>query len=109
MPQFVIHLLMWPLKSGHLYTVDFRKTPKMWYFIKIRQVGAEIFHEDGRTDGQTYVHDEAFSNFAPQNVSRTKSPYYDTNLMQWDSRYERYLILNPLPFSPVPVAARSKA
>ena len=35
--------------------------------MKIRSVGAEFFHADGRTDGQTDIHDEvtiAFRNFA---------------------------------------------
>ena len=31
--------------------------------MKIRPVGAELFHEDGRTDGWTDSHDEAHSHF----------------------------------------------
>jgi hypothetical protein len=32
-------------------------------FIKIRQVGAQLFHADRRTDGRTERHDEANSRF----------------------------------------------
>ena len=32
--------------------------------MKIRLVEAELFHEDGRTDGQTERHDEANSRFS---------------------------------------------
>jgi len=32
--------------------------------IKIRPVGAELFHVDGRTDGRTDRHDEANSRFS---------------------------------------------
>jgi len=36
------------------------KYKKKSYFVKIRPVGAELFHADGRTDG----HDEANSRFS---------------------------------------------
>jgi hypothetical protein len=32
--------------------------------MKIRTVGAELFHADGRMDGQTNGHDEANSRFS---------------------------------------------
>jgi len=31
--------------------------------MEIRPVGAEVFHEDGQTDGRTDTDDEAFRNF----------------------------------------------
>jgi hypothetical protein len=48
-----------------------KKPPQMWNFMKIRPVGAKLFHAgvracgptDGRTDGQTDRHDEANSRF----------------------------------------------
>jgi len=53
---------------GVLCSLDFldilSKNTKIWKFIKIRPVGAEIFHENGRKDGLTYVHDEANSRFS---------------------------------------------
>jgi hypothetical protein len=33
-------------------------------FIKICPVGTELFHGDGRTDGQTDTHDEAYTGFS---------------------------------------------
>ena len=52
--------------------IDFRKTLKISIFMKIRPVGAELFHADGQTDG----HDDlifARRNFAnePKNVNIT--------------------------------------
>jgi hypothetical protein len=38
----------------------FLKNPQISNFIKLRPVGAELFHADGRTDG----HDEAISRFS---------------------------------------------
>jgi len=32
--------------------------------MKIRPVGTELFHTDGRTDGRTDIHDEANSRFS---------------------------------------------
>jgi len=33
--------------------------------MKIRPVGAELFHADGQTDGRTDTHDETNSRFSP--------------------------------------------
>jgi len=41
----------------------FSKNTQISNFIKIRPVGAELFHADGRLDGQTDRHDEANSRF----------------------------------------------
>jgi len=35
------------------YLGRFFKKPQIWYFTKIRPVGAEFIHEDGRADGRT--------------------------------------------------------
>ena len=48
-----------------------KKYPQISNVIKIRPLGAELFHEDGRTDGQTDMTKQivAFGSFAkaPQN------------------------------------------
>ena len=36
-----------------IISTDFRKILKYQFFMKIRPVGAELFHGDGRTDGRT--------------------------------------------------------
>jgi len=50
---------------------DFRKKSLILNFVKIRPVGAELFHADGRTDMKLIA---AFRNFvnAPKNGSRRK-------------------------------------
>jgi hypothetical protein len=49
------------------------KNTQILNFIKIRAVGAELFHENRwRTDGQTLTNDTANSSF-PQFTERTKS------------------------------------
>jgi len=42
----------------------FEKNTQISNFIKIRPVGAEFFHADGRTDGQTYRHGEDNNHFS---------------------------------------------
>jgi hypothetical protein len=44
------------------FSTDFRKMLTS-NFVKIRPVGTELFHADGRTDEQTERHDEANSRF----------------------------------------------
>jgi hypothetical protein len=41
----------------------FSKSTKISSFMKIRQMGDELFHADGRTGGQTDRHDKANSRF----------------------------------------------
>jgi hypothetical protein len=41
-----------------------KKSTELSDFIKIRQVGAELFHMDRRKDGQTDKHDEDNSRFS---------------------------------------------
>jgi hypothetical protein len=45
---------------------DFRKIPQISNFVKIFSLEAELFHADGRTDGQTDMSKQivAFCNFA---------------------------------------------
>jgi hypothetical protein len=38
-----------------IFSADFRKNAQISNFIKISQVGAELFHADSRKDGQTDV------------------------------------------------------
>jgi len=42
----------------------FSKNTQMSDFMKILPVGAELFREDGRTEGQADRHDEASSHFS---------------------------------------------
>jgi hypothetical protein len=42
----------------------FSKYAQILNLMKIRSVGAELFHEDKRTDGQTDRHDEANIRFS---------------------------------------------
>ena len=42
----------------------FGKNPQMWNFMKIRLVGAELFHAGVQADGRTDRHDEANSRFS---------------------------------------------
>jgi hypothetical protein len=39
----------------------FSKNTQISNFMKLRPFEAELFHADGRTDGQTDIHDEANS------------------------------------------------
>ena len=41
----------------------FSKNAQISNFLKIRPVGAELFHADGQTDGKTDRHDEINSRF----------------------------------------------
>ena len=41
----------------------FKKNIEILNFIKVRPVGAEVFHEDGQTDRRTDRHGEANSRF----------------------------------------------
>jgi len=43
---------------GIIWT-DFRKNPQISHIKKVRPVGAELFHADGRTDRRTNRHDKA--------------------------------------------------
>ena len=45
------------------FSADFRKNTQISNWIKIRSVGAELFHADGRADGQMDKHDEAKCRF----------------------------------------------
>jgi hypothetical protein len=55
-------------KTRNFSTVFFSKNTKISNFIKIRRVGAELFHADGRTDGgtdgRTDRHETADSRFS---------------------------------------------
>jgi hypothetical protein len=42
----------------------FSKNTQILNFMKIRPVGAELFHANGQTDGRTDRHDEANSRFS---------------------------------------------
>ena len=42
----------------------FLKNPQKLHFMKIRPLGAELFHAEGQTDGQADRHDEAKSRFS---------------------------------------------
>ena len=62
-------LFLWDFKDTSIFTTDFRKTTQISNLIKIRSVGAELFHADGRSGS----HDEADSRFrnfskAPKNL-----------------------------------------
>jgi hypothetical protein len=51
----------------------FSKNTRILNVVKIRPVGAELFHADGRTDRQTY--DEASSHFFAVLQTRVKTAY----------------------------------
>jgi len=42
-----------PYSCQFLMKLEFSKNPQISSFMKIRPVGAELFHADGRTDRQT--------------------------------------------------------
>ena len=46
-----------------LMKIDFPEMPKS-NFMKIRPLGAELFHADGRTDRQTHTQHDANSRFS---------------------------------------------
>jgi hypothetical protein len=52
-----------------IFSIDFRKNIQISTIVKIRSVGAELFHPDGRTDMTKLI--VAFRSFAnePKNVS----------------------------------------
>ena len=51
--------------EAEIFSIGFRKkNPQVSNFMKIRPVGAELFHADGQKDGRTDGHDEASSNFS---------------------------------------------
>jgi hypothetical protein len=56
---------------------DFRKTLKYQIFMKIRLVGVELFHTDGRTDGRTDMTKliVAFRNFANAPKTELVQPF----------------------------------
>ena len=69
-------LLLSDFNETWIFSTDFRKNPQISNFMKIRPVGAEIFHAEGRTDMTKLK--VAFRNFAnaPKNsdyFSRQKS------------------------------------
>jgi len=47
-----------------IFSAYFSKLIQTSNFMKIRSVGAEFFHAERRTDGQTDEHDEASSHFS---------------------------------------------
>jgi len=56
---------VWVIPGSTLYScqtlmkLEFSKNPHISNFMKIRPVGAELFHADGRTDRWSDRHDEA--------------------------------------------------
>jgi len=49
------------LKKREFFSTDFWKNTQISNFMKIRPVGADVFHADGQTDVKLII---AFSNFA---------------------------------------------
>ena len=64
-------LYSFPILTKLKYSLRFSKNPRTSNFMKIRPVGAELFHMDGRTDRETGMTKliVAFRNFvkAPKN------------------------------------------
>ena len=48
-------LLLYGFNEAWIFSMDFRKTSNLPNFMKILRVGAEMFHEDRRTDRQTDI------------------------------------------------------
>jgi len=46
-------LFLWDFKEISVFSTYFGKIPKFHIFIKIRLVGDEVFHADGKKDRQT--------------------------------------------------------
>ena len=59
---------MFDFNDTSIFWTDFRKNPQIPNFMKIRPVGAELFHADGWTDR----HDEANKRFSPNLLMRLK-------------------------------------
>jgi hypothetical protein len=57
-------LLLPEFNKTQCFSTDFRKISQVGISLKIRSVGAELFHADGRTDRQTGEHDRANSRFS---------------------------------------------
>jgi len=51
------------LNQTLIFSTNFRKIIKHKIFMKVVEVGAELFHADRRADRRTDVHDEANSRF----------------------------------------------
>jgi hypothetical protein len=51
-------------KETWICSTDFSKYTQISNLMKIRPVGADLFHADGQTDGRTHRHDEANTNFS---------------------------------------------
>jgi len=64
-PLFLSHF-----KGTCIFSTDFSKNTKTTNFMKIRAVGPELFHAEGRTDERTESRDEAKGRF-PQFCERT--------------------------------------
>jgi hypothetical protein len=71
--MYIDHRVKYPLflsdfDENLIFCTDSRKNPQITNFMKIRPVGAELFHADGRTDRETDII-VAFRNFvkAPKN------------------------------------------
>ena len=60
----------------------FSKNNQMSNLMKIRPVGADLFHADGRTDRQTDIRDEANSRFRSF-VNAPKNPPAVVSLCSW--------------------------
>jgi len=63
-------LFLSDFNENSVFSIDLRKITKYKFFIKIRKLGAKLFHEDVLTSGQTYGETDvtretvAFRNFA---------------------------------------------
>jgi hypothetical protein len=60
-----------------IFSTDFRKNPQISNFTKIRPVGAELFHSDGRTEVTKLI--VAFRNFA----NASKNPSICSEMEMW--------------------------
>ena len=62
-------LFLYDFNDTWIFSTDFRKNPQISNFMKIRPLGAELFHADGRTD-TTKLLIVAFRNFgyAPKKI-----------------------------------------
>jgi hypothetical protein len=64
--MYIVLRVKYPLLlSWNMNSLDrFLKNTQMLNFMKIRPVGSDLLHVDGRTDRQTDRHDEANSRFS---------------------------------------------